>query len=311
MVLTQDNAAGANQTRRIVNFATGGVQYIVCESTLCLLTVLCLTRLLNLHTAPLSTRELFPLLTTGAVLVVIYLLTEAHPYYSQNLAYPCSWSAGLVISLVNRQPARGRASFSDVVLSLLNLNAVAATGVIGTSVMMYLLAGAWFDCSGFTFHRIREIQGSCRTDGPDSVEGEVSVSRTTASLTLRSQEAIIPQGVRTTASFEVFSDGRPLRGLRFFVSGNQHSVGRSIGNDWAGIPVQYGVEIKGKLVRKGFISDLRKAGYIELPAEFWAEQEPVVSKSARIDVSISLETTEEFRWLRSGPDPAVAVEYFN
>ncbi len=313
MVLTQDSAAGDNRTRRMVNFSSGGGQHIFCEASVGLLTLLCLARLLHMHRIPPSDREFLPLLTTGAVLAVIYLLTEAHPYYSQNFAYPGSWSAGLVVSMINRQPARSRASFSDALFSLLNpgATAAAAAAIIGTSVMMYLLAGAWFDHSGFTFHRIREIQGSCRTNGPDFVEGEVSVSRTTASLTLRSREAIIPGGVRTTASFEVFSEGGPLRGLRFFVSGNQHCVGRSVGNDWAGIPVRYRVEIKGKLIRKGLISDLRKATFIELPAEFWAEQESVRSESERIDVSISLETAEEFRWLRSGPDPAVAVEYFN
>jgi hypothetical protein len=311
MVLTQDNAAGETIKRRTVNFATGGIQFIVCESSLCLLMLLCLTRLLDYHRVSLSSSELLPLLTTGFVLVFIYLLTEAHPYYLQNFGYPCSWSAGLIISMMKKQQGRACASLLDVVLSLLALRVVAAAAIIGISVTIYLLAGAWFDHSGLTFLRIREIEGSSQMNGPDFVSSEVCVSRTTASLTLRSQEAIVPRGLKASASFRIVSDGGPMRGMRFFISGNQHSIGRRVGNRWAGIPVQYKVEIGGKPVSNGFISDLRKARFIEVPAEFWGEQESGGSESNRVNVALSLETTDEFRWLRFGPDPSVAVEYFN
>lgn len=311
MVLTQDNAAGDSRTRRIVNFSTGGIQYIVCEASVCLLFLLCLTRLLSLHRLPLSAAELFPLLTTGVVLTFIYLLAEAHPYYSQNFGYPCSWSAGLVISMMRRQPPRGDTLVPDVQFNLFKPRMATATAVIGIVVTVYLLAGAWFDRSGLTFHRIREIQGSCLTNGPGFVAGEVSVSRTTGSLTLRSREAIVPAGVRATASFEVISGGGALRGLRFFNSGNQQSEGRRVAENWGRLPVRYMVQIEGKGVRSGFITDLRQARLIELPAEYWTSDGAKAVASDRVRITLSLETTAEFRWLRSGPDPAVAVEYFN
>jgi hypothetical protein len=50
---------------------------------------------------------------------------------------------------------------------------------------------------------------------------------------------------------------------------------------------------------------------MELPAEKWLPPGAVWKETDRVSVSLVLETTEEFRWPRFGPAPAVAVEYFN
>lgn len=311
MVLAQDNRAGDNRTRRMVNFATGGIQHIVCEATVCALLLFCVARLLNLHRAPLSAAELFPLLTTGVVVAFIYLLTEAHQYYAQNFGYPCCWSAGLVMSGMHRRPSQDHFSLPVFIGTLLNFRVATAVLLIGLMILAYLRLGDWFDQSGLTFHRVAAISESEVTGGPDSVTSEATVSRTTAALTLRSAEAIVPGGIRAEASFHVISDGGPVRGLRFFISGNQHSVGRRVGDSWLNLPVRYRVEIEGKEVRSGPISDFRKARLLELPAESWLPPGTVWQGTDRVKVSLVLETTTEFRWPRFGPDPAVAVEYFN
>ncbi|MFM8478567.1 MAG: hypothetical protein ACKOEO_22515 [Planctomycetaceae bacterium] len=311
MILSQDNEAGGNQTRRAVNFATGSIQHFVCEATVCLLILFCLARLLSLPRIPMSAEELLPLLTTGVVMTFIYLLTEAHPYYAQNFGYPCCWSAGLVISRLNIQPSQDRFTLPAFWGNLLNFRVVAAVVLIGLVISGYLLLGDWVDRSGLTFHRVAAISEAEVSNGPDYVTGEASVSRTTAALTLQSEEAVVPGGIRAVASFLVISDGTPLRGLRFFLSGNQHSVGRRVGDSWQNLPVRYRVEIEGKEVRSGPVSDFRRARLMEMPAETWLPPGANCKGSDHVKVSLFLETTAEFRWPRQGPDPAVAVEYIN
>jgi hypothetical protein len=311
MIMTQDNAAGDRRKRRAENFSTGVAQRVVCEAMVCALMLFCLVRLLNLQRNPLTAEELLPLLTTGAVLASIFLLTEAHSYYAQNFGYPCCWSAGLLMSRMHRRSSQDRFTLSVFVGTLLNFRVAAAVVLIGVTISAYLGLGDWFDRSGLTFHRVATLTESEVTGGPGYVTSKSTVSRTTAALTLHSEEAIVPGGIKAAASFQVISDKRPVRGLRFFISGNQHSVGQSVGKSWLNLPVRYRLEIEGKEVRSGPLSDFRIARLMELPAEKWLPPGAVWKETDRVSVSLVLETTEEFRWPRFGPAPAVAVEYFN
>jgi hypothetical protein len=113
-----------------------------------------------------------------------------------------------------------------------------------------------------------------------------------------------------SGSFEVQSEAGPLKGLRFFVSGNQRDRQRRINDAWKDLPVRYSIAINGhRVMENRRIEELIKPQYVRVPAKFWLGDQPATERKAI--VTITLECTENVKIGGVFPPPAIALEYFH
>ncbi len=312
MVMLQDDlpaSGGRYRQRRMINFRTGILQGTLCELLGALLALLCLIRCLTGGRRSVAESELLPLISTAAVLATIFLLTESHRYYTQNLGYPFCWSAGLLTSWI-RPIGPANLSMRLFLRRMFGPQTLASFVALVILIGSGCLLGQWFDQSGLSFRRLREAEKATASGSPD-VSATASLSRLHGGITLNAVEAIIPAGTKVSGSFDVLPEAQEPPGIRFFISGNQRAFGRRIESQWNGLPIRFTVELNGKTVRSGSISRLQQAVFVELPSKFWSDQRRTDAQPQPLRISLTLEVIRDCRRPRRGPQPALAVEYIN
>ncbi len=302
---------------RVDNLRLGAVQFTLCTTIMLGLGILFIGRLL-MPGPPVSTwPELFPVLTSGMVLAVIYLAVEAHPYYSINLIYPMCWSAGIVLDRMRQTVDSTTAAVRFPALRLFSMDRLKAA-VVGIALLgCYCLIGAGVDRSGLTFFKVsaaaggsaREVEEGTVVKGlPENAAS--GVSRVHGWLEFRTESGMIRKGERLTQQFVVQCGGSRIPGLSFFISGNQRARINRINDNWKSLPLQYSVSIEDfRLAENRPLEELARPKFLAVSRKYW---DPDGKRDGRnVTITVSLECTEDIAIGRLSPPPAIALEYFH
>jgi hypothetical protein len=317
MSLVQDNRRLPNADARPENVPYGLLQYALSHWIAFLVGVMFLLRLLLPGPLVRSAGELFPLVSVLTVMLAVYLVTEAHPYYSQNLIFLFCWSAGTSVErLLSCQGLRS-ARLLDSIRPFWPLPRCFAAMSLAATIAVFCLVGFAVDHSGLTFHRIAR-SGELQID-LDGMAAPVSqqrgpvgsgISRVHCWVEFSSAGGGPVKGLVASGNFEVQSEAGPLKGLRFFVSGNQRDRQRRIKDAWKDLPIRYSIAVNGRrFLENRPIEELATPRYVQLPAKFWLDDQPATESKAI--VTITLECTDDVKIGGVSPPPAIALEYFH
>jgi hypothetical protein len=263
-----------------------------------------------------SESELFPLASSAAVMLAVYLLTESHPYYALNLVFPFCWSAGAVIEKL-RSCGERAVSGTQAIRLHCPLPRCLAAGVLAIAVAVFCAAGSAVDHSGLTFHRVAAT-GSVEyandvapaSGGKSAIFAATGTSRVHGWLELSTAAGTLNAGQSATATFTVQSEAGPLRGLRFFVAGNQRARQQQIRDAWKGLPIRYAITINGKkVVEDQPLEELTRPRFLLVPASHWLGKQPPTESTASVMVTLTCTADTAIR--RITPPPAISIEYFH
>ncbi|MFM7058733.1 MAG: hypothetical protein ACKO2P_17615 [Planctomycetota bacterium] len=297
------------------------VRYAAFQSTFSYLLALvigCLFLLRLLLPGPLirSESELFPLASSAAVMLAVYLLTEAHPYYALNLVFPFCWSAGIVFERL--QSSTGSAiSLPQALRMYFPRPRWLAAGAISIAVALFCVAGSAVDHSGLTFHRVAGTNVVKSTLGNEKSPAEKSsgfattgTSRVHSWLEFNTAAGHLKAGQNASTDVTIQSEAGPLRGLRFFVAGNQRARQQRIPDAWQGLPIRYAIAINGKtIVEDRPLEELSRPRFLLVPASEWLGKTQPSATTAT--VTVTLTCTADLAIGRISPPPAISVEYFH
>ncbi|MFM8478536.1 MAG: hypothetical protein ACKOEO_22360 [Planctomycetaceae bacterium] len=263
-----------------------------------------------------SESELFPLVSSATVMMAVYLLTESHPYYALNLVFPFCWSAGSVIEKL-RSGGGVAVSVTQAIRLYCPLPRCLAAGLLTIAVAVFCAAGSAVDHSGLTFHRVAATGSVKYGDDVPAASGEkaanfaaTGTSRVHAWLELSTAAGALKAGQSAAATFTVQSEAGPLRGLRFFVAGNQRARNQQIRNAWKGLPIRYAITINGKTVLEDRpLDELARPRFVLVPASEWLGKQRPTEPSA--SVIVTLTCTADTSIGRIAPPPAISIEYFH
>ncbi|MFM7058732.1 MAG: hypothetical protein ACKO2P_17610 [Planctomycetota bacterium] len=314
---SQDSVSPATAAPTVDNVRFGAIQFVIGNVVMLASGICFLARLMLRECLVSSWSELFPLLTTGVVLAVIYLAFEAHPYYAINFVLLFSWSAGVVLDRLRRPFTAHAVSAAFPVLRLFSPDRLTAVAAGLLLLGCYCLLGAAVDRSGLTFFRVAAGAGShVQEDGKDAwVQGlpqnaASGVSRVHGWLEFRPESGMVRKGEKISQQFVVQCGGRWLPGLSFFISGNQRARINRINDEWKSLPFLYSVSIEDfKLAENRPLEELAFPRFRGVPKKFW---DPDGTGEARnVTVTVSLECTADIAIGRLSPPPAIALEYFH
>jgi hypothetical protein len=242
-------------------------------------------RLLIVRVCPLKSGEVFPFLSAVITLAAGCLLTEGHPYTGQNAAYPLFWTAGVLWQLLTDtgRVAEGfavrRQRLAGVLSPRLLFIAMLLCSVL---VMLHVGLGRLVDAAGLTFHRITpRASAPEQTTGLSEAEVGLVQSRVHAGLSLMPGDGQLKAGDMAERQFVVESV-RPLRGVRFFITGNvrrfvpidRENYRSVLAAGWKGLPIEYEVLLGGREVSRGPLENLAVSRFAEYPLEFWRDAVP-------------------------------------
>ncbi|MFM7056097.1 MAG: hypothetical protein ACKO2P_04150 [Planctomycetota bacterium] len=280
-------------------------------------------RLLLVRVFAVSAGEVFPLLSAVLTLVAAFLLSEGHPYTGQNYAYPLCWTAGILV-----QGLRETGSSSLVktarwqqLRASLNPGHLLIPGLCWLGLALVHLGLGWLvDISGLTFHRIVALAPTPEQTTGLSGEDVLPVeSRVHAGIRLKPKDGKLNRGDTVERQFVVTATA-PLRGVRFFVTGNVRKFMPEGTNDyvgalaaaWKGLPVDYEVLLGGQVVSQGALENLAFNHFVERPAEFWRQATQDASGDPKsVVITLRLRCREDVNVRRLVWPPSLAVEFFH
>ncbi len=265
-----------------------------------------------------SESELFPLASSAAVMLAVYLLTESHPYYALNMVFPFCWSAGVLLERL-RESTRSAVSSKQVLRISCSLPRCLAAGALCIAVALFCAAGSAVDHSGLTFHRItgtevvNSVPGSVQTSADKSSSlATTGTSRVHGWLELNTAVGHLKAGQSAAAEFTIQSEAGPLKGLRLFVAGNQRARQRQIRDAWKGLPITYTISINGKKLGEDRpLEELARPRFIIVPASDWLGQNLPATSTSTATVTVRLTCTADVAIGRLVPAPAISVEYLH
>jgi hypothetical protein len=314
---SQDSVTPSNAAPAIENVRFGSMQFALCNALMLALGIGFVARLLLPEPLVSSWSELFPLLTSGLVLAVVYLTFEAHAYYSVNFIFPFCWSAGVALDRLRRAVAPATVSPGVALRRLFSVDrfAGAATGI--ALLCCYCLLGTVVDQMGLTFFRVAAGSGGSESGVAEAAVVEAlpenaasGVSRVHGWLEFRSECGVVRKGERIVQRFRVQTGRSRLPGLSFFISGNQRARIHRINDNWKSLPFRYSVSIEDFVLAENRpIEELALPRFRSVPRHLWDS----AGKDAGGDVTVTvtLECTEDVAIGRLSPPPAVAIEYFH
>jgi len=314
---SQDSVAPSHAAPAIENVRFGSMQFALCNAVMLALGIGFIARLMLPEPLVSSWSELFPLLTSGLVLAVVYLTFEAHAYYSVNFIFPFCWSAGVALDRLRRAVAPATVSPGVAFRRLFSVDRIAgaATGIALLS--SYCVLGTVVDRSGLTFFRV--VAGSGGSEGGVAGAAVVEalpenatsgVSRVHGWLEFRSECGVVRKGERIVQRFRVQTGRSRLPGLSFFISGNQRARIHRINDNWKSLPFRYSVSIEDFVLAENRpLEELALPRFRSVARHLWDR----AGKEARgeVTITLALECTEDVAIGRLSPPPAVAIEFLH
>jgi hypothetical protein len=329
MTIAQDRISAANQEHsiRLVPWSTvqTTIAWLVSGSLMCA----GILRLLVISAIPVSSRELFPVLSVVFVMAASFVLTDAHPYTGQNLAFPLCCAIAVL-------PNCGRWFRKDVdvdwrqVVAVLQIRKLLfGLALFGTLIAAHVSFGMLIDHSGLTFHRIEAVavdptKAATETVNIDPAGVRLIGSRIHAGMRLVPISRNVAPGMRVVRHFRVTADRGRLNGLKFLITGNPREFlhggygnrGVVLADAWKDLPIRYSVALEGREITSGRLQDLARVKLAEFPAAFWRDQSRTVggdSGSGENSVLITLTLESDGAAdLGSLPwPPSLAVECFH
>ena len=329
MTIAQDRISMANQEHsiRLVPWSTvqTTMAWLVSGSLMCA----GILRLLVISAIPVTSRELFPVLSVVFVMAASFVLTDAHPYTGQNLAFPLCCAMAVL-------PNCGRWLRKDVdvdwrqVVAVLQIRKLLlGLALFGTLIGAHVSFGMLIDRSGLTFHRIEAVavdptRAATETVNIDPAGVRLIGSRIHAGIRLVPISRHVAPGMRVVRHFRVTADRGRLQGLKFLITGNPREFlhggygnrGVVLMNAWKDLPIRYSVALEGKEITSGRLQELARVKLAEFPAEFWRDQWRTVggdsgSGENSVLITLTLESDGSAD-LGSLPwPPSLAVECFH
>jgi hypothetical protein len=329
MTIAQDRISMANQEHsiRLVPWSTvqTTMAWLVSGSLMCA----GIQRLLVISAIPVTSRELFPVLSVVFVMAASFVLTDAHPYTGQNLAFPLCCAMAVL-------PNCGRWFRKDVdidwrhVVALLQIRKLLfGLALFGTLIAAHVSFGMLIDRSGLTFHRIEAVavdptKAATDTVNIDPAGVQLIGSRIHAGIRLVPINRNVAPGMRVVRHFRVTADRGRLNGLKFLITGNPREFLHGgygnrrfvLADSWKDLPIRYSVALEGREITSGRLQDLARVKLAEFPAAFWRDQSRTVggdSGSGENSVLITLTLESDGAAdLGSLPwPPSLAVECFH
>ena len=316
LIQAQDDLSPPNESARLENIFFGTVQHTLSYSIMLLIGSTSALRLLSDTPLLWSKSEFIPAMTLGFTMIAVYFMIASHAYYALNFLFPFACSAGMITEKLRSVVAPGSFSNADLMRTLLPARRVSALVILAMAVYAFVRLGESVDGSNLTFHRVQRWSGEQQvaSDGDSFVEKaerifEAGVSRVHGWIEFPLERGIIKQGDVATQTFEVISQSGSLRGLSFFLSGNQRFRQHSLPTRWNDLPLVYSISIGGKsLVHDRPISELRTPRFVSIPRDFWlAEGE----SANRVLVTVEMRCERDAAIGKLTLPPAIAVEYLH
>jgi hypothetical protein len=329
MTIAQDRISATNHTHSIFLVPWSTVQttiaWLVSGSLMCA----GILRLLVISAIPVTSRELFPVLSVVFVMIASFLLTDAHPYTGQNLAFPMCCAMAVLANCGRCFRKDVNVDWRQVVAVLQIRKLLFGMALFGTLIGAHVSFGMLIDRSGLTFHRIEAeavdpTKAATETVNIDPAGVRLIGSRIHAGIRLVPISRNVAPGMRVVRHFRVTADRGRLNGVKFLITANPreflhggYSDRRNVLSDaWKDLPIRYSVAVEGKEIISGSLQDLIRVKLAEFPAEFWRDQSRMVggdSGSGENSVLITLTLESDGAAdLGSLPwPPSLAVECFH
>lgn len=241
------------------------LQQGVCDEFYLLMLTMLMARLLLPGVFPSVLGEAVLLLFAFIYGGVIYVLTEAHPYYSQGFFYPVCLSAALVLAPYGSVRCGISVRAFDVLKHLLQLvrvqgGTLAGASVLCVAIVVHAVVGGLIDRSAVLYCRIQATGVS----GADAAR--VEQSRVHVAVALPDRARQVPIRVEVPIRLEC-AQGAGSR-LKFFLTANQR-VDRRLRIAPNVSEAAYEVLINGKVWRQGSLRDLNTPEFCTVDLDSW------------------------------------------
>jgi hypothetical protein len=248
--------------------------------------------------------ELFPLSFVVILYSAIVVLLEAGPYYTYIIAFPLSWSAGLVLGR-NWATAGGGASDCGAASGFLTVlqwkrpAVVLCCAVVLFSVHTVLARALQHRGLGFL-----PIQTAARSEGVADA-GVLSVSRVHAAVALPATAGVVPKGRECSSEIVVPGAFRKSDRCCFLLTVDARSRNLYFPRSfWNSLPVEYVVEWEGREYLRG------QLGALHPPQMFCIDASELQgARPEDLRLRLRLRAVGEVNVRESGFLPAIAVEY--
>lgn len=242
------------------------LQQGICDVFYLLMLAMVVARLLLVRVFPRVPGETILLLFVFIYGCVIYVLTEAHPYYSQGFFFPICLSAAVVLVPYEGVRRGGGVRAFDVVKRVLCMiriqrGTLAGAGVLSGIMIVHALVGGLIDRSAVLYCRIRAHVPTVVSDSLRLEQSRVHVA-----VALSDRGRLEPLRVQVPVQLEC-SRGAGSS-LKFFLTANQRTDRRlRIAPNTS--DVDFELVINGRVWRRGRLRDLNTPEFCTVDLDTW------------------------------------------
>jgi hypothetical protein len=282
--LTQvfDRLQGIERPLKHTRVPWNSLQQGLCDHFYLLILLLVISRVLLSGLFPVWNGESTALWYAGLYGLLIFLLTEAHPYYSQGFLLMLCLSGATVLDFWRRHGSKSAAQSGITPGAGLwqmigwQRGLLKAGLVMSVVVLLHIAVGRLLDSSGLLYGHFSPLPAATA-----AAAAETKISRVHAAVAWPFGESATEQ--TAIAGFRLRGPSWPADSLCFFLTANQRKDEklRLQPNE---SPIQYEVLIDGRMWQRGLLTDLNQPQFCRIRLADWAKPG---SQDLHIEVRLS------------------------
>ena len=282
--LTQvfDRLQGIERPLKHTRVPWHSLQQGLCDHFYLLILLLVISRVLLSGLFPVWRGESTALWYAGLYGLVIFLLTEAHPYYSQGFLLMLCLSGATILDFWRRHDSENAAQSGITPVEGLRQLVGWQRGLlkagfeVSVVVLLHIAAGRLLDSSGLLYGHFLPLPAATTADA-----AETEISRVHAAVAWPFGEAETEQ--TAVAELRLRGPSWPAESLSFFLTANQRKD-EKLRLQPNVSPIQYEVLIDGRVWQRGGLTDLNQPQFCRIRLADWAKSG---SQDLHIEVRLS------------------------